>query len=99
MAENENMKEFTPEETTNQEPETNVAPQEPKKELWLIRKWKALKFWQKALVISILAAGSVAGIYKLIKSKPEVVAEAIEQVAENPEVVSEVVDGVEVTTF
>lgn len=88
MAENENMKEFTPEETTNQELDT-------KKELWLIRKWKSLKFWQKALVISILAAGSVAGIYRLIKSKPEAVAEAIEQVTDNADVVSEVVDGVE----
>lgn len=90
----ENIKEFTPkEEATNQE-KPEIVDAGGKKEKWLVRKWKSLKPWQKIMVIFILT-GTVAGgftvIYKLIKSKPEVVAEAIEQVEKEAQPVKVVI--------
>lgn len=79
--ENENIKEFTQETET-----TEVVV----KKTNLIEKWNGLKIWQKALVIVLLTgslAGGVAVIYKLIKDKPEVVAEAIDAVSENSDAV------------
>ena len=89
---NENIKDFTPKEEATNEEEISLGAQvagQVKQEKWLVSKWKSLKLWQKIMVIFILTgtvAGGVTVIYRLIKSKPEVVAEAIEQVENAGEV-------------
>ncbi len=86
---NENVKEFT-QEVENATEET-IEVVEVKKE-GVIARFKALKTWQKALVIT-LVVGAVAGsgvlIYKIISNKPEVVSAAIDTVVENPELAIE----------
>lgn len=61
----------------------------------ILEKFKALKTWQKVLVIFLLTgtvAISVKVIYDLINKRPEAVAEAIEKVAQDGvEVVADVV--------
>lgn len=62
----------------------------------LIARFKALKTWQKVLVIFLLTgtvAVSVTVIYKLINKKPEAVAQAIDAVsATAPEVAATIIE-------
>lgn len=90
--ENANVKDFT-EAVENVAEDTMEVVEVQKK--GLLEKFMALKTWQKVAVIT-LVTGTVAGgafvIFKLINNRPEVVAEAIETVAQStPEVVAEVV--------
>ena len=87
----ENIKEFTQEVANNENQETEVKAVAEK--LGLIERFKALKTWQKVAVIVLLTGSTVGGIFlirKLIGTRPEAVAEAIDAVVENPDVVADV---------
>ena len=88
----ENIKEFTQEVANNENQETEVKAVAEK--LGLIERFKALKTWQKIAVIALLTGSTVGGIFlirKLISTRPEAVAEAIDAVVENPDVVADAV--------
>lgn len=76
----------------NQESEVKAMVETEKK--GLIAKFNGLKTWQKVLIVGTAATAVVVGgkvIYDLVKTKPEVVADVAEAVAQNPEVVADAV--------
>lgn len=92
--ENANVKEFK-ETVVNENNEAVEVVEIQKKGLF--ERFMALKTWQKVMVITLLT-GAVAGgtflIIKLIKNRPEAVAEAIDTVVSEtaPEVAANVVN-------
>lgn len=102
MRTNEELKNMEANEALVNEAQETTEMVEVKKK-GLLARFMALKTWQKVAVVTLLV-GTVAGgtfvIIKLINSKPEAVAAAIDTVtSEAPEVISEVVDEAKIVNF